>query len=305
MYNKIDFLYFYLNYNIHKLLYLIKMDEEEDTFELTDSNQICDDDDTLVLNEEENEEEFNESEEEEEDEEGDEDIDDIEEEEEENNEDDDFDEDNGEIDISDIYEEVFKVNKNVFNKNRKTDPPPVSKVKKTKKRKNIDYNRNLYETFREKGIEIFKKYTTHKNSEILDKIVYKISSENINANINKPLEKNYMSLARLCVCYLDKSIKSKDLVPILKKVVYRGDWIIPDKWKDEKFRQDQQTNNIENPPLPKSGVVRCPRCLHNPKLQDNENRGKRTDYYQKQTRSSDEPMTVFAYCYDCNYKWKF
>lgn len=29
-----------------------------------------------------------------------------------------------------------------------------------------------------------------------------------------------------------------------------------------------------------------------------------TDYYEKQTRSADEPMTVFGTCLDCGKKWR-
>ena len=261
--------------------------------------------DTLVLNEEEDiDDDYEEEESEEEDIEEESDVaDDIEEEElEDDAADDDYDsEEQGEIDISDIYDDVFKVNKNVFNKNRKSEPPPVSKVKKTKKRKNIDYTRKINEEYREKAICQFNKYTTEKNANILDKIIYKLSCDN-----NKNILKDYMSLSRISLSYIQpKKIKCKEFVPILRTAVFRGDWIIPEKWKDEKFRQDQITTNIENPPLPKSGVVRCPRCVNNPKLKDNEQRGKKTDYYQKQTRSSDEPMTVFAFCYDCNYRWTF
>lgn len=31
----------------------------------------------------------------------------------------------------------------------------------------------------------------------------------------------------------------------------------------------------------------------------------RTDYYQLQTRSADEPMTTFVTCYHCNHRWRF
>jgi transcription elongation factor S-II len=32
---------------------------------------------------------------------------------------------------------------------------------------------------------------------------------------------------------------------------------------------------------------------------------RRTTYYQKQTRSADEPMTTFVTCLNCNNRWKF
>lgn len=31
----------------------------------------------------------------------------------------------------------------------------------------------------------------------------------------------------------------------------------------------------------------------------------RTDYYQLQTRSADEPMTTFVTCFHCNHRWRF
>eukprot|EP00045_Choanoeca_perplexa_P000490 m.14714 g.14714 ORF g.14714 m.14714 type:complete len:111 (+) comp10332_c0_seq3:121-453(+) len=36
----------------------------------------------------------------------------------------------------------------------------------------------------------------------------------------------------------------------------------------------------------------CPKCHHN-----------RASYFQMQTRSADEPMTVFYCCESCNHKW--
>ncbi len=45
---------------------------------------------------------------------------------------------------------------------------------------------------------------------------------------------------------------------------------------------------------PVSGQFKCPRC-----------KGSNTDYYEKQTRSADEPMTVFNECLDCGKRWRF
>jgi len=43
-----------------------------------------------------------------------------------------------------------------------------------------------------------------------------------------------------------------------------------------------------------SGMFTCGRC-----------KGTRTTYFQMQTRSSDEPMTTFVTCLQCNNRWKF
>jgi transcription elongation factor S-II len=43
-----------------------------------------------------------------------------------------------------------------------------------------------------------------------------------------------------------------------------------------------------------SGMFQCGRC-----------KGRRTTYYQLQTRSADEPMTTFVLCMDCGKRWKF
>jgi transcription elongation factor S-II len=42
------------------------------------------------------------------------------------------------------------------------------------------------------------------------------------------------------------------------------------------------------------GTLICGKC-----------KGRNTEYTQKQTRSADEPMTVFALCNDCGHRWRF
>ncbi|KAK8802039.1 hypothetical protein WA158_006434 [Blastocystis sp. Blastoise] len=42
------------------------------------------------------------------------------------------------------------------------------------------------------------------------------------------------------------------------------------------------------------GTFKCPRC-----------KSKNTSYFEKQTRSADEPMTVFVCCEDCGKRWRF
>ena len=42
------------------------------------------------------------------------------------------------------------------------------------------------------------------------------------------------------------------------------------------------------------GILKCGKC-----------KGKKTIYFQLQTRSADEPMTTFVTCKGCGHKWKF
>ena len=42
------------------------------------------------------------------------------------------------------------------------------------------------------------------------------------------------------------------------------------------------------------GILTCGKCKSN-----------KTDYYQMQTRSADEPMTTYASCKSCGHRWKF
>ena len=64
----------------------------------------------------------------------------------------------------------------------------------------------------------------------------------------------------------------------------RSDWMEANR--DEVNRQA----GIET----KEGMFKCVRCG-----------SKKTSHYQKQTRSADEPMTVFVTCLDCRHKWRF
>ena len=44
----------------------------------------------------------------------------------------------------------------------------------------------------------------------------------------------------------------------------------------------------------KEGIFTCSKC-----------RGKKTTFYEQQTRSCDEPMTTFVQCLDCGHNMKF
>lgn len=51
---------------------------------------------------------------------------------------------------------------------------------------------------------------------------------------------------------------------------------------------------LKNPPEKPDGMIQCRKC-----------KSMKTDYYQLQTRSADEPMTTYVTCYNCENRWKF
>ena len=76
---------------------------------------------------------------------------------------------------------------------------------------------------------------------------------------------------------LRKEIMSKDVAKLSYEHIY------PDKYKPVEFID----NNIDD------GIFLCYKC-----------KSRKTTYYSLQTRSSDEPMTNFITCMNCNNKWK-
>jgi transcription elongation factor S-II len=51
---------------------------------------------------------------------------------------------------------------------------------------------------------------------------------------------------------------------------------------------------LKNPVEKPDGMIKCRKC-----------KSMKTDYYQLQTRSADEPMTTYVTCHNCEHRWKF
>ena len=70
--------------------------------------------------------------------------------------------------------------------------------------------------------------------------------------------------------------------------------LFPENWEtilEDKRREEEMRTELERQQY--STLFRCPKC-----------RKRKTTYYQMQTRSADEPMTVFITCQECQHKWK-
>ena len=89
--------------------------------------------------------------------------------------------------------------------------------------------------------------------------------------------------------------KIKTGVLITKELAYKTHQeIYPEKWKQ---MMDNKKIRLENKYFPKieasTDNFECRRCKKN-----------RCTYYQAQTRSADEPMTIFVTCLECGNRWK-
>ncbi|ABU43713.1 hypothetical protein AR158_C167L [Paramecium bursaria Chlorella virus AR158] len=85
----------------------------------------------------------------------------------------------------------------------------------------------------------------------------------------------------------------------IKNFVNAKPWeICPEKW--EKAFEDAAKKALRftdasamDPKDMPDGMLQCGKC-----------KSRKTSYYELQTRSSDEPMTVFAKCHACGARWK-
>ena len=105
--------------------------------------------------------------------------------------------------------------------------------------------------------------------------------------------KNAIKQGNLVERLNDKTIKFKDIVTM------SPDKLVPDgvyaktmqKLKERELEiEKNKAKNDEN----YEGVFMCKKC-----------KSKKTEYYQLQTRSADEPMTTYVHCKNCDNSWKF
>jgi len=68
-------------------------------------------------------------------------------------------------------------------------------------------------------------------------------------------------------------------------------WLHP-IFKNERIRIEEENDFMVNPYEISEGVLTCGKC-----------NCKKIFSFSKQTRSMDEPMTVFCFCSQCNHKW--
>lgn len=98
------------------------------------------------------------------------------------------------------------------------------------------------------------------------------------------------------------NLKNKKLLNALQKGKINGSTLAfmthqemnPDHWKeliDKKRKRDE--NKYNNTQQASTDMFTCKKC-----------KSKRCTYYELQTRSADEPATIFVTCLDCGKNWK-
>ena len=98
------------------------------------------------------------------------------------------------------------------------------------------------------------------------------------------------------------NLKNKKLLNSLQKGKINGSTLAfmthqemnPDHWKeliDKKRKRDE--NKYNNTQQASTDMFTCKKC-----------KSKRCTYYELQTRSADEPATIFVTCLDCGKNWK-
>lgn len=224
------------------------------------------------------------------------------------------------IDLAEFYDETPKKSTKANFKKKRIKPPKVAKAKRIKKKKGVDditIPNYLLCEIRDKTLSCIKSLSIMSNVsekiiKSIERNIYNHAIRNItfilkrpvkSSDLNKDLYKRtYTSISYESITSLIKGINYKD---VNSNLDVNKSGINSDSFRNEKFNDSQETNNIENPPKVMRGIHTCSVCIKDKNREDDPDRGKKVDWYQQQTRSCDEPSTTFCKCTDCGKKWRF
>lgn len=71
------------------------------------------------------------------------------------------------------------------------------------------------------------------------------------------------------------------------------DKLFPEKWLENMEKYGSKDDELKKVEI-QDGFIKCGKC-----------KSYKTEYTEMQTRSADEPTTKFAYCHNCNNRWRF
>ena len=120
---------------------------------------------------------------------------------------------------------------------------------------------------------------------IVFKNIYLNKVINLYSNLNK---NNYINNKRLLQRVRKKEFTPEQLVNMTPQELF------PEHWKeliDEKYRRDKILYETKKEAM--TDQFKCSKC-----------HSRETCYFEMQTRSADEPMTIFITCLNCGKRWK-
>lgn len=194
--------------------------------------------------------------------------------------------------------------------NHLNNPNVISKQFGNLQDRREHYKKKLIERFRlehEKDKNFFIKFEIYGSN--IEKSIYNTTLRHCRKNDvpltwgNKYLRdifsKTYRKVVyNLFICpnhqYLLDKIKNKEIDP--KDVASMSHYELDkDTWDDiHQENIDIIIKMMEKEEIKDDGILCCPKC-----------KSFKTTSEQKQTRSADEPMTVFARCGKCSHRWRF
>ena len=117
------------------------------------------------------------------------------------------------------------------------------------------------------------------------KQIYIDKCRSIYTNLDKS---SYIKNERLLTRLEEKEFKAKDMA------FMKPQHICPESWKqliDDKYKRDKILYEVK--PEAMTDQFKCGRC-----------KKRECSYFEMQTRSADEPMTIFVTCINCGKRWK-
>lgn len=149
----------------------------------------------------------------------------------------------------------------------------------------------MYEELRNKSIELINKYISE---DISIKIEEGIKEYSLEGRIDDQIN---IMLYTITVVKILENLKNPYVIECIKNKIWKPqdlatfdkDTLNPKKWQ-----------NIQDLRLPKNikkekvkGLYKCKKC-----------HSFYTTFTTAQTRSADEPASIFIYCNECEYRWK-
>ena len=203
-----------------------------------------------------------------------------------------------------IEDEKKKIKKTIIKNIEKHDilykEPEIKELTEPLRIKILNILKKLFDKIDEK-LEIYLKDI---EKEIYNYTIYKCRNLNIVPTWNILLKKIYINKSRTIFINLqsDNYIKNKRLIIRLLNYEFTPKELVnmtpqelfPEHWKrliDEKYKREKVLYETKKEAM--TDRFKCKKC-----------KSKETCYYELQTRSADEPMTIFITCINCGNRWK-